>query len=262
MANIQIGGLYMKLILENRLIHGIPLLECYTLPTDLTTEHIYKKPLLFFNHGLGSCKEENYSLIIELANHGFYVIAMDAYLHGERLEEPLISGSQESITKEVFNIVRRTSRDITYLFKHHYMEHFTSFSVMGISLGGMVAFYTATISENVKGIIPIIGTPSFVKLAKHEAKRNGFTFNDDAYLDELHVDDPMNHLDHFEKVKLLMIIGTEDEVVPDKWTKQFYELLVNRGINSEAKLLEYEVGHLVTDKMIKDLLAWCVDNLL
>lgn len=253
----------MKVILENRLIHGIPLLECYTVNNSLKEEDIHKKCLIFFNHGFSSFKEEHYSSIIKLANHGFYVVALDAYLHGERINEPFVSGDYKEQQLKIFDVVRRTSKDIDYLYNHHYNHLFNDYSVMGISMGGAIAFYTATISKHIKGIIPVLGTPSFVEFAKYKMKVNHLREDEyKEFIEDLTIDDPMIQEDLFEKLKILMLTGDRDEVVPDKWAKELYESLTKKTNNNNIKLITYDTEHEVTDKMIKDILSWGVANLL
>lgn len=253
----------MKVILENRLIHGIPLLECYTIDQSVHEESLGDKCLLFFNHGLDGVKEGNYTSIIELAKHGFYVVALDAYLHGERRREPFISGDYKERQLMIFDIVRRTSKDIDYLYNHHYNKLFNNYSVMGISMGGAVAFYTATISKHIKGIIPVIGSPSFVEFAKYKMLMNNWREEEyEDFIKQLEVDDPLKDQVSFEKIKVLMLTGDRDERVPDKWAKELNERLSNQGRNSQVKLISYDAEHEVTDKMIKDILAWGVENLL
>lgn len=253
----------MKVILENRLIHGVPLLECYCVDDSLDEPARYEKPLLFFNHGFTSCKEDNQSLLIQLANHGMYVVAVDAFQHGERISQLMASEDHMAKEKELFNIVRTTAKDILYLFEHHYQQHFENYSVSGISLGGAVAYYSPLLSNSIIGIAPMIGFPSFVEFGKYVMQQNNIP---DSYyesvVDDLAKDDPMNHINRFEGIKILMQHGKEDTVVPDTWTKQLHQLLVERGINEDAKLMSYDIGHDIDEKMIKDLLAWCVENLL
>lgn len=253
----------MKVVLENRLIHGIPLLECYTIDKSIEEVNLQDKCLLFFNHGFDGVKEGNYSSIIELANHGFYVVALDAYLHGERISEPFKTGSFKDKQLKIFDIVRRTSKDIEYLYNHHYNKLFNDYSVMGISMGGAIAFYTATISKHIKGIIPVIGSPSFVDFAKYKMKLNNWSEDEyENFILNLEADDPIKNQESFERIKVLMLTGSRDEIVPDRWAKQLYSQLIESGKSDNMKLITYDVEHEVTDKMIKDILAWGVAHLL
>ena len=68
--------------------------------------------------------------IIELANHGFYVVALDAFMHGERISEPFVTGNFKDKQLKIFDIVRRTAKDIEYLYNHHYYTYHHSWNVL------------------------------------------------------------------------------------------------------------------------------------
>jgi len=134
---------------------------------------------------------------------------------------------------------------------------------MGISMGGAIAFYSATISKHVKGIIPVIGSPSFVEFAKYKMQVNNWSEEEyKTFIQNLEMDDPLNRPEIFKKIKVLMLTGDRDERVPGIWAKQLQESLSDDGSSDDHKLITYDAEHEVTDKMIKDILAWGVANLL
>lgn len=258
----------MKVVLENKLIHGVPLIECFTLEDlhntkEYTDERIRQKKLLFFNHGFLGSKENFYGLIIDLARLGFYVVAPDAIEHGERMSQSFVNLTHKEKEMKLFDVVVRTGKDIEYLFEHHYAKDFPIYNVAGISLGGMVSFYTTSISTKVNGMISIIGTPDFESFIKDKAKDLEFSDEEkETLLTSIHKDNPLHHVDHFEKVKLLMQIGEKDDVVPNEPCKKFNHFMTDQGINPSVSLISYDLGHDFDEHMKNDLLAWCVENLL
>lgn len=258
----------MKVILENKLIHGVPLIECYTLEQITGTKEsqnteISEKELLFFNHGFLGAKENFYNLVIDLARIGFYVIAVDAYNHGERMDQVFKNANHKEKELKLFEVVQRTGKDIQTLYDNHYNKEFNGYHLMGISLGGMVGFYTTAMSDDVKGLVSIIGTPAFELFLQDKSKDLEFDEDEkNALIEMIRKEDPIHHIDHFEHIKLLMLVGNQDDVVPNHGCRDFYETLVGNGINQEVKLLSYDIGHDFNEHMKNDVLAWCVDNLL
>lgn len=246
----------MSIVLDSKWIHGVPLIECFS-------DGYEDKKLIFYCHGYTCKKEDTYESIIELAKLGFFVVSIDAVNHGERIEEHYMEMSQEERDLKFFEIIQRTANDIKSLYEHHYKTQYAELVIMGVSMGGMISYLGATIIDGVKAIVPIIGTPSFVAFAKHSMAEAGVDLaTQDEAIQELTPIDPMNHLKKFENMKILMIGGTQDEVVPCKWNKELYQLLVEHKITKEALCYEYDAGHDVTLKMKKDIYAWCVENLL
>jgi len=258
----------MKVILENKQIHGVPLIECYTLEAlttskEIQTKEIRDKKLLFFNHGFLGSKENFYNLIIDLARIGFFVVAPDAYLHGERTEQAFQTASHKDQELRLFEIVHHTGKDLQHLYENHYAKEFGDYHVMGISLGGMVGFYTTTISDDVIGLVSIIGTPNFEAFLNDKGTDLGFSAEEIVnQIESVKKEDPIHHIDHFEQIKLLMLIGEQDDIVPNHGCIELQDILIDQGINDKVKLLRYDVGHDFNDHMKNDLLAWCVENLL
>jgi uncharacterized protein len=258
----------MKVILENKQIHGVPLIECYTLENIHGTKEnhlseLQSKELLFFNHGFLGAKENFYQLMIDLARIGFLVVGIDAYCHGERIDHFFQTASLKDKELKLFDVVQHTGKDIQNLFEKHYKKDFEGYHVMGISLGGMVGFYTTSISRDVKGLVSIIGTPTFEAFVHHKSIDLGFDEEEkNALIESIRKEDPIHHMDHFETIKLLMLIGDKDDIVPSSGCRVLYDILVDKGINHEVKLLSYEVGHEFDEHMKNDLLAWCVESLL
>lgn len=258
----------MKVILDNKLIHGVPLFECYTLENisvskERMEDALKQKKLLFFNHGFLGSKENFYGLAMDLARLGFFVVSVDAYEHGERMSQSFNNLAQKEKEMRLFDVVTRTGKDIQYLFEHHYAKDYPMYNIMGISLGAMVGFYTTSISNHVNGLVSIIGTPDFEAFVEEKGTDLEFDPEEKAELMSLvKKDNPIHHMDHFESVKLLMLIGETDDVVPNLPCRQLLDTLVDKGINEKVRLLSYDLGHDFNEHMKNDILAWCVENLL
>lgn len=237
----------MKIVLEHKRIEGIPLIEYYR---D-AEEH---KGLVFIQHGYQSNKEYGSDyLALTLARKGFFVVAIDAWKHGERIQEPYITGTEKERLDEAFVAVKRTALDIIRLH-HNYYKQFPTFDIVGVSLGGMVAWYLATRTDRVNKLIPVISTPDFRAMANHAVAGEGIdvqTYFDpekEAFIASIN---PILRLDKLRYRKLHMVVGSRDQVVPMGPTVAFYET----HKNDDMTLTVYDVDHNVPRNMQKDIFA-------
>jgi pimeloyl-ACP methyl ester carboxylesterase len=232
----------MRVILEHKRVDGIPLIEYYK-------DKDVHKGLVFVQHGYESTKEQGADyLAIQLARDGFFVVAIDAWKHGERIAEPYVSGSAQERLDEAFVVVKRTALDIIRLHRTHYLKRFDVFDVVGVSLGGMMAFYLATKTKRVKRLVPVISTPDFLAQAYHAVAGAGIdttSFFTQDKLDFIAAIDPLRHVDTMHYESLHVFAGTKDNVVPMDAVVTFYD-----EHKTERDTIEvYDVGHTVCREM-------------
>lgn len=231
----------MRLTLDSRIVESIPLVE-------YKRDYYPYKGLVFIQHGYESTKEYGSDyLALELARRGFFVVAIDAYKHGERILEPYVTGSAEDRLNEAFIVVKRTALDIIRLHHNHYKE-FPTFDFIGVSLGGMVGYYLATKTSRLGKLVPVISTPDFLHQAYHAVGAAGldidmfFTQDKLDFIDSL---SPLNRLDKMSFQSLFALVGDRDEVVPKGPTEAFFAA---HG-DSRMTLERYDVGHSVSRPM-------------
>ncbi|WP_158497939.1 prolyl oligopeptidase family serine peptidase [Candidatus Izimaplasma bacterium HR1] len=236
----------MKLSLNSEILNAVPLNEYYQ-------KDIKHKGLIFIQHGYQSNKEYGADyLALTLARMGYFVVSIDAYKHGERIEEPYLSKNEQGMLLEAPAVIRHTSIDIIKLHRIRYKERFPKFDLIGISMGAMIAYYTATKTDKIRNLIPVIGTPDFMYQANHNLTAAGIKvdeyLNEDAinYLERI---SPINKVSRMKYEKLLMLNGTIDEIVPVIPTVRFIEEYDPH--NYEFKT--YETGHDVHRKMQLDI---------
>lgn len=236
----------MKITLNSRILDTIPVLEYYQEDTTY-------KSLVFVQHGYQSTKEYGSDyLALQLARQGYFVVAVDAYKHGERIAEPYLTGSEKERLDEAFVVIKRTALDILRLHHNVYQKRFPTFDMIGVSLGGMVAYYLATKTTKLNTLIPVISTPDFLTLAKHTVKMSGFDvesyFTPDklAFIESIN---PLNRLDHMHYSSLHIFVGTSDPVVPYQPSKAFFEEYKQK----EDTYHEYEFDHNVPRPMQLDI---------
>ena len=161
-----------KIVIENKNLDGIPVNEFYI-------DDQIPKGLVFVQHGYRSNKERGADdLAIKIAREGFFVVTLDAYMHGERKIGPFIQGSETERLYYIPSIIRKTALDIIKLHKKFYYD-FSKFDLVGISLGGMIAYYTSVVTQNIRNLVPVIST---LKVTKQALKvLNDIGVNHDKY---------------------------------------------------------------------------------
>ena len=234
---------------KDLLIEGIPL-------TIYNENDGTKKPLLYFFHGF--CSNRNKGIMGRgeiLASKGYYVVAIDAYLHGERSIPRFDEKTQVEKYKDFFNIVMRTAQDAKYLYEKYFKfdEHVIPDKVYayGVSMGASVAFYLATIFEPLQTFASIVGSPSFVEFYQYMKQMRGWDENDPYYLHNLQYyigHDPLINYERLKDKNIFMGCGVDDYVVPYRFAEKLSTKLT--GDHIVYKL--YQTEHLSTPEMQED----------
>ena len=236
-----------KIIVEEVVFDGIP---CSIYHDDV--EEV--KPLIFFFHGFGG---NHLNGILDkghkLAGMGYYVVAMDAYLHGERATEEFKALEHAKRQKSIVDIEIQTANDAKDIynkyFKNNPLVKPNQVYAMGVSMGAGISYYLGTILEELKIIIAIVGSPSFVEFYKYKQVKYDFELNEEYYskLADYEKHDPLiNHKPLLSK-HIYMGCGTQDEVVPRMYAKE----LCTKLDKSMYLYEEYECGHTSTDEMLE-----------
>jgi uncharacterized protein len=221
-----------------------------------------QKPVLFFFHGFGSSRDVGIMGRGELlADLGFYVIAIDAYLHGERQTALFQAMSGVNKQKETMNIVIQSALDAQMIYQHYFKHHPHVLSgdvfAYGVSMGGAIAFYLTTIMEELKTMVSILGSPSFVEF--YEYKQRTYGFEKDAYYDanilRYGLLDPLGHPSRFVGKHVFMASGSLDSVVPSIYANQ---LKLAHETNDSIVFKLYETAHVSNLSMQADAFAFLV----
>jgi len=235
----------VKIILHSTVKDSIPLLEYYL-------EKGPYKGLVFVQHGYQSTKERGGDMLsLGFARLGYFVVAIDAFKHGERIQEPYITGSEIDRLNEAFVVVKRTAFDIARLHHNHY-RIFDTFDMVGVSLGGMVAYYLATRTPHIRKLVPVISTPDFLAQAKNSVQNSKLDIDTFFTPDKLQFIESINPLTHLDKLmykELFILCGSQDPVVPMKESVDFYNTHKSKHMNLKI----YEVDHTVSREMQKDI---------
>lgn len=214
-----------------------------------------KKPVVFFFHGFSGNRTTGIMGRGEqLAELGFYVVAMDAYLHGDRMPDWFEALSYGERQKEIVNIQMQTANDAKQLF-NQYFKHLdtvnpTEVFTYGVSMGAGSAFYLGKIMQEVSTIVSIVGSPSFY--AFYQEKQAFYQWTSDAYynmnLSYYQEIDPLLHYQEFIGKNIFMGNGLTDTTVPKKFAEEFHNALDQDNVIYKV----YDVGHSSTPEMLQD----------
>jgi dienelactone hydrolase len=128
-------------------------------------------PVVIFLHGLGGSKEQEGQRLRDLAERGFFVLAIDAYLHGER-KVPGIFPQGKSLGNlgEDYSIwvhqsaVSHTARDVSKIIDALSARSDVDTSrvgVVGISMGSSTCMVLACKEPRISVVVGLIGAVDF-----------------------------------------------------------------------------------------------------
>lgn len=221
------------------------------------------KPLLFFFHGFGGNRTIGIMGRGEiLASKGFYVVAMDSHLHGERQPEFLKKLSSSDRQKDIINMIMQTAKDAKHLYEK-YLIHWQELKVekvyaYGVSMGAAVAFYLGTIMKELKTFACIVGSPSFCDFYLY--KKSMYNWEADDYfminLNSYKEEDPLINCERLKDKNIYMGNGTLDTIVPMRFAKELSEKL--KSPNIVFKL--FNIDHSSTPEMQEEAYQFLLEH--
>jgi len=238
-----------KLLINTEIYNGVPLNEYYI-------EDIEFRGLVFVQHGYQSNK--NYGadyLALTLARLGFFVVSIDAYMHGERMEGPYLSQNEKGMLIAAPEVIRHTAIDYIKLHKRRYIDRFPKYDFIGISMGAMIAFYLATKTDKINKLIPVIGTPDFMHQAEYNLTGAGVKLEEilnEQTIKYLNRISPINNVRKLKFEKMLIMNCSEDTIVPMGKSVEYY----NKYKTNKMILKIYEDGHEINRTMQKDIFEY------
>lgn len=243
----------------------------------------YKKgskamPVIIFMHGLGGSKEQNAQQLRDLAGKGFFVVAIDAHLHGERkvpgIFAPVINlgnlGEDYSIWVHQ-SAVAHTARDVSKIIDALSARADVDCSrigVVGISMGSSTCMVLAWREPRVSVIVGFIGAVDFwYDVTKtppgsdQDTRRKALSPRVRQLVDSLN---PRHRKAAIAPKALFLANGARDKGIDIQSIRSFAkELEANyKDYPERLKVLEEaETGHSVTDRMWNEGTQWLVRHL-
>lgn len=235
-----------KLIVSTEIYQGVPLNEYYL----QDSEH---KGLVFVQHGFQSNKNRGADyLALQIARMGFFVVSIDAFMHGERIEGAYETKDEVGMLVAAPAVIRHTAIDCIKLHKKRYMERFPKYDFIGVSMGAMIAFYLSTKTDKVRKLIPVIGTPDYIHQAEYNLTAAGLKLEDflnDYTINYIKRISPINNVEKIKCEEMFLLNCSKDRIVPMESAVDYY----NMYKTDSMKMKIYDDGHEVNRDMQKDI---------
>lgn len=223
------------------MILGIPVIE-----------KLHEKPcdLFFLMHGhFGNKSLSQFNGLAEqLYELGFDIVSIDAHKHGERLQPPYISNDPVETTLAMVDVIEHTVKDIVDLYQNHYRHKNEHVSILGVSMGGHIAFLLNRYLQ-LDFCIPIIGSPNLS--VHYETKKKPLLGNK---INE--IERKLNELtlktSEFHPRNALVLNGEQDDVVSFEPAKTFMAHFNHDQYSYQG----YPCGHELTPNMIQDIITY------
>lgn len=233
----------------NKLINQIPVIE-------FTPQNIQTIGVFFLIHGHTCSKDPMYfgSFPQRLTDLGYVVIAIDAYKHGSRIDEPYLTGKDYEKTMAMLEVIQKTCIDLKYLYENVYHKIGGKLGFLGISMGGHIVFQMPKLISKIDFLVPIIGSPD---LKRHYVEMKSEIINPkrmnelEPYFSALKNDD--NNYNHEDL--MYIIEGKNDLIVSYKNAYDFYLRMKSKGYNN-IEYVDFPVGHVVTKEMENDVMEY------
>ena len=243
----------LKIEIDQKIYKGIPYNEYYG-----KLGHF--KGLVFIQHGFESNKNRGADYLgIELARLGFYAVAIDAYKHGLRIEEPFISKPDFMKFEIAFDVITRTADDILILYNDLFKNSFREFDIIGVSMGGMIAYNCALKTEYINRLIPVISTPYLYEFSKwliEQETNQEYANSLERIKDYIQSIDPYYKTTDLRYNKLYILNTSKDTTVPAYFSEEFVE----KNKNEKIQYKLYNATHTVTREMKEDILSYIAEE--
>jgi pimeloyl-ACP methyl ester carboxylesterase len=220
-------------------------------------------PLVLLSHWFSGSKEGWIERLDELNEKGWFAVAMDNRLHGERAGAgfgSLMPGGTLDLPG-LRRVMQATAADMSALIDHFSRDEAVDsdrIAVAGISMGGFVSFAALVNDQRIKVATPIIASPYWGDIpgdtpvdldSEAEADLADFTRRNE----------PASRKESIPPRALLMQVGAEDVHYNVRRVELFYrELRELYGDQAERLrlIVHAGVGHECTPEMWASAVAW------
>jgi dienelactone hydrolase len=233
-------------------------------------------PVVIFVHGLGGSKDAESKRVQELAGKGFFVIAIDAHLHGERKVPGMFFKNFGKLSEDYpiwvhQSAISHTSRDISKIIDHLSVRTDVDrerIGLVGISMGSCTCLVTAWREPRISAAVCIIGAVDhWYDVTKtppgpeQDAKRNALSPRVKQLVNSINSRD---HMAALAPKALFFANGAKDDGIDIQTVKSFVKDLQPSYAaypDRLAFLEEPDLGHSVTDRMWTEGTKWLLRHL-
>jgi len=251
------------LVTEDYFISGIPVITCFS------QDEAMPKPLVILSHSFGKSKEDLKDELEMLADLGYCAVAMDNRGHGRR-DEPDFSSQvfHDGLINvyQVRRLIKETADDIPSIIDHFEADKQVNaqrIGMLGVSMGGYVAFRALVIEERIGVATPIIASPYWDELPRDVPVLLTQKVEEKlvAYSREY---SPARYPERFFPRPILTQLGGKDNHYNVERVKLFNQEIKRyyRGSDKRVELIVHEnEGHTYTETMRANAVGWFKDYL-
>jgi uncharacterized protein len=249
----------MKIVIEEKKIHGIPTLNLYN------SEDNFRKPAVILLHGLNGSKENYLSEAYKFAKDGFYAISFDAFNHGEIISDEFEKLNFWEKASYLPSIILETTSYLDKIIlecRNNDFIDFQNISLIGFSMGGSSIYNYLCNNKNqdVKAAVSICTSPVWSNMFKSYKNMHA---DISKHFNKLNIDDleeiePIKKIDVLNDLPFLMINVEGDETAPIEDVRKSYKRMKENYSNSElVNLLEYKgINHQLSPQMMNEARTW------
>lgn len=178
----------------------------------------------------------------------------------------------------LFSTMLQTAQDVTtvidYLGERPEAKP-ESVGMMGVSMGGFITVLSTTSEGRIKAAVSVVAGAHYEALMRQQLQPRGLgdllalgreplEHLEKSATDFIERYDPINHIDRFNAVPLLLLNGGKDDLVPVESATSLYDALkpVYKDAPEKLRLKVYpEIGHDYTPEMESEAINWFKENL-
>jgi len=231
------------------------------------------QPAVICLHGFTGNKENMLQHCLRMADAGFLAVAIDARMHGERLDPSFWNKMSENFPRTFFLVVSETAKDLTQVVD--FLEErpdvdLSRLGLMGISMGAFISLIAVQLEKRVKTVASILGAGDFQLFVERISSQKVLPFEqqlmnhpNEETKKLVRKYNPLNNLKKFPPTSLLLMGGSQDPLIPREGITQLYGALEQYyALNPEKlKLRLFDVGHVYTEEMEAEVIQWFTEHL-
>lgn len=246
------------IIEETKTIHDIPTIIS-------RRDDKSKKPLVILSHGFTQSKDtfSANGYLKELAELGYYAVAIDNRLHGDRpgpgFLAAVINTSGEIDLIALRMAMKETADDVKLLIDDlSALEEVDEerMAMVGVSMGGFITYRTIVTDDRIKVGIPVISSPYWDDIPGDVTVQKTSETELELLFEKYQ---PSKHMDLFYPTAILIQVGEMDQHYNLTKLKRFYEDLAYYYLDSpnKIKLIVYpDTKHEFKHVMWEQALQW------
>ena len=233
-------------------------------------------PLVILLHWFQGRKEVMEPWAERLAPKGFFVLAVDLHLHGERAVDGIFGRPDLPALGAEFSVyihqssIAHSARDVPVMLKSLAQRReidMRRVGVAGFSMGASLAMVLAWQNERITTVVSLAGASDFwwdvTKTAPgpaQEAKRAGYGPRVTRLVNAI---DPSSRLDRFAPKAVYVASGRRDHFIDIESIRRFAETMRKHyGTCPERfRFREEDAGHEFTETMRQEADRWLVEHL-